>query len=101
MKYQITYRSRASKEYIESVLWYKERGFDTAENFVRVIDETINKIAENPLQSRNTYKCFYERKTMNFPFSIVYFIDEDEKRIVIISIFHFKRNPRKNFTDND
>ena len=101
MRYKITFRKRASNEYLDSLFWYKVRSFDAAEQFINAIDGTLEKIAFYPTRYRNTYKKFYEVGVKKFPFSIVYFIDEEEHRIVITSIFHYKRNPRKKFTDRD
>ena len=100
MKYQITFRERASSEYLDSLLWYKVIITDAAERFVKAIDEALETVSVNPVRFRNTYKNFYEATVKKFPFSIVYFIDEAEKRIVVVSIFHFKRSPRKKFRDN-
>ena len=97
MLYSITFRKRATKEYLESVSWYKSRSFTAAENFVSSIQQVLNKIETQPLQFRKSYKDFYEAKTKRYPFSIIYFIDESKKRIVITSIFHQKRNPEKKF----
>jgi plasmid stabilization system protein ParE len=101
MDYRVTFRKRASEEYLDALLWYKYRSIYAAENFVIVINETIKNISLNPKKYKNTYKEFYEAKTKKYPFSIVYFIDEEIKTIVIVSIFHFKRNPRKKFNEND
>ena len=101
MEYQITFRKRASEEYLDSLLWYKVRSIDAAENFILVINETLRNISLSPKKYKNTYNHFYEVRTKKFPFSIVYFIDEEIKAIVVLSIFHFKRNPRKKFNDND
>lgn len=100
MKYKITFRERASREYLDSLLWYKDRSNEAAENFVKAIDETLERISLNPTRFRNTYNGFYETAARKFPFSIVYFVDEGEKRIVVVSIFHFKRSPKKKFRDN-
>jgi plasmid stabilization system protein ParE len=99
--YKITYRQRASNEYLTSIIWYKERSITTAQKFIEAIDNAIKNIASQPTFYKNTYSIFYEAKTKTFPFSIVYFIDEEEKQIVIVSIFHQKRNPRKKFEDDD
>ncbi len=101
MKYQIVFRERASREYLDSLFWYKARSAEVAGNFVKAIDEALERICANPARCRNTYKNFHEAAVQKFPFSIVYFIDEVESNIVIISIFHFKRNPVKKFADND
>jgi len=99
MNYQITYRERATKEYIKSISWYKERSTYAAENFINSINKTLEGIASNPYIKRNTYKQFYEAQAKIFPFSIIYFIEEPISRIVIVSIFHHSRNPRKKFND--
>ena len=101
MKYQITYRTRASNEYLASIIWYKERSDYAAENFIKAINKTVELLSANPYINKNTYKQFYEIRTKIFPFSIVYFIVEPTKRIVIVSIFHHSRNPRKKFSDKD
>lgn len=82
MKYKITFRKRASNEYLDALLWYKVRSIDAAENFVKAIDETLGKIAGNPAMFRNPYSNFYEASTKKYPFSIVYFVDESEKRVL-------------------
>jgi plasmid stabilization system protein ParE len=101
MEYQVAFRKRASEEYLDALTWYKYRSIHAAENFVLVINETITKISLNPKKYKNTYKEFYEAKTKKYPFSIVYFIDEEVKTIIIVSIFHFKRNPRIKFKSTD
>jgi hypothetical protein len=35
MKYKITYRARASQEYLSSLIWYEDRGIYAAGNFVK------------------------------------------------------------------
>lgn len=65
MKYKITFRKRASKEYLDALLWYKVRSIDAASNFVKAIDETLEKIAGNPAMFRNSYKSFTKRPQKN------------------------------------
>jgi plasmid stabilization system protein ParE len=95
--YSVIFRQRAIKEYAESTAWYKEHSFQAADNFVKIVDSTVNAILANPYSFRNSYKKFYEAKTKKYPFSIIYFIDENKQYIVITSIFHNKRNPVKKY----
>ncbi|HEX3023656.1 MAG TPA: type II toxin-antitoxin system RelE/ParE family toxin [Chitinophagaceae bacterium] len=99
MAYQISFRKRAAAEYLESVVWYKERSQEAAKDFIKAINNKIDEIENKPDFFRKTYKQFHEAKTLKFPFSIVYFIDEKKKLIVITSIFHQKRNPKIKFKD--
>lgn len=95
--YKIAFRKRAYKEYIETISWYKERSLQASENFVTIVGNILISIAEFPYSYRNNYKHFYEIKTKRFPFTIIYFIDENKKLIVITTIFHQKRNPLRKY----
>lgn len=97
MGYKTIFRKRAAKEYLKSISWYAERSTQAAERFVLAVSETLTKIENNPDQFRKSYKKFRDAKPKAFPFSIVYFIDEKKELIVIISLFHQKRNPAKKF----
>jgi len=101
MRYHVAYRKRAAEEYLSSLFWYKRKSPFAAEQFVKRIDETLSRLTHDPKRFRNTYKNFYEVRVKKFPYSIVYFIDEEEQKVIITSIFHQKRNPRKKFRDND
>lgn len=101
MAYKISFRKRASREYLTSLIWYKQRSLQAAENFIEAVNEALERLIINPKQYRNTYKQFYEIGLKRYPFAIVYFIDEEENQIVVVSIFHYKRNPRNKFRNNE
>lgn len=77
--YKITLRERAAKEYLEAIIWYKERSLLASENFVKFINEAFSKIVAEPQHYRNAYKYFYELKLRRYPYSIVYFIDKKKR----------------------
>ena len=95
--YILSLRKRAAKEYLLAIAWYKERSLIAAENFVKEVNETFTNIEAQPSRYRNIYKHFYEIKVRKYPYSIVYFIDEEKGSIVITTVFHYKRNPKKKF----
>ncbi len=95
--YKITLRSRAAKEYLEAILWYKKRSLVASENFVKSVNLSLSKIEANPEYYRNIYKHFHEVKVQKYPYIIVYFLDKEMNRIVVTTIFHKKRNPKKKF----
>ncbi len=66
-------------------------------NFVLIIQQTLDEIQKQPEQFRKSYKHFHEIKARNYPFSIIYFIDESKQVIIITTLFHQKRNPDKKF----
>jgi len=77
--YKITLRKRAAKEYLEAIIWYKERSSQAAENFVQAVNNAFSNIELQPEYYRNSYKHFHEIKLKKYPYAIVYFIDKKEQ----------------------
>ncbi len=62
--YKITLRKRAAKEYLEAIIWYKERSLLAAENFIKSVNEAFSKIEAEPEHYRNSYKHFYKIRSV-------------------------------------
>ena len=97
MSYRHIFSPAALAEYKEAVAWYQERSEMAAANFVEAVSLKIKEICKDPLRYRNTYKVFRETSLKKFPFSIVYFPDQKKKTVIISSIFHHRRNPRRKY----
>lgn len=97
MIYHIIFRKRATKEYLKSIAWYKERSDTAAKGFVEEVNIIIDKLETEPDRFRYRYKKFREATIKRYPFHIVYFIDEKQNQVIITSIFHNKRNPTKKY----
>jgi len=97
MAYTISFRKRAAKEYLNALSWYNKRSLQAADNLVLIVNETLNKIQDQPDRFPITYKNFHEARTKSYPFSIVYFIDEKNQMIIVSAFFHKKRNPERKF----
>jgi plasmid stabilization system protein ParE len=97
MKYNYVLLFEAQLEYEASLSWYMERSLQASENFVDEINSAIQLICQDPKRWRNKYKNFFEFKLKIFPFTIIYWIEHNENLIIISSIFHNKRNPRRKY----
>lgn len=97
MRYKHIYTPLSLTDYEEAVRWYEVRSKKAAENFVAEVRDKINSICKNPLSFRNAYKHFRETSLKKYPFYIIYFVDEEKQTIIISSIYHHKRNPRKKY----
>lgn len=88
----VKFRPEADIELHEAIEWYahKKLGLDT--EFMRCVDETISRIRRNPrmfpIALRNARKAMVRR----FPYTIFYEIGE--KEIMVLAVFHSKRNPK-------
>lgn len=97
MNYEYIYDQIALREYIDAIRWYKSKSDKAAVNFVKEVTDRIKIICDNPLRFRNLYKNFRETSLKKYPYSIVYFLDERKKKVVITSMFHNKRDPQKKY----
>lgn len=96
-RYEYIVEPKAQNEYDESILWYLERSLLATENFISTVDDAFLQICEFPYRWKNLYKNFYEYGLKKYPFHIIYTIDDEMKTIVIFSIYHQKRNPKKKY----
>ncbi len=97
MSFPYYFYSVALKEYKTAVTWYLDKSKQAAENFVKEVTATIQLICRDPNRFRKTYKSFQETSLKKFPFSVVYYFDKPGERIIIFSLYHHKRNPKRKF----
>ena len=82
-------------EITEAAVWYGVRSEIAGENFRLEVFRTIELICKHPHRARNEYKNFREIILRKFPYTLVYFVENET--IIITSVFHQKRNPKKKY----
>src|SRR4051812_38519412 len=97
MSYKYIYDPIALSEYHETITWYGERSLSAVDNFIAEVNEKIKKICAAPSLYKSVYKNSREVSLKKFPYSIVYYINAATKTIIIISIYHHKRNPKRKY----
>lgn len=98
MSYSYIYEPRAIIEFENAFEWYWEQSHSAAENFESRVKEKIHDICSNPFLYRKIRKHFREVHLKKYPFSIVYSVNEETLTIIIMSIFHHRRNPKRKYT---
>ena len=91
MNYQLIIRPEAEAELGEAFVWYEQQVVGLGSQFLLVVEAAINSIRQNPLQYPVVYKDIHRVLTRRFPYQIFFIIND--KKIVIIAIFHGMRNP--------
>ena len=90
-KRQLVLRVEARRELEESVAWYEAQLPDLGRQFRAEVYRCLDAIGERP----ELYPAFQGavRKTVlrRFPYLIFYLVER--RRIVVLAIFHAKRNP--------
>ena len=94
MNYTVDLLFKARQEIFESWVWYEEQEDGLGDRFEDAVFEKIALIAANPLHYP-LKKGTYEANTDKFPFLIVYRINKRRKLIMIVSVFHTSRHPKK------
>lgn len=94
MSHAVLLLRSARNEYLEAVTYYADRSRSAAEGFIFNFSLTIEEISESPLRWPNYHSNFRECLVKDYPFTIVYRIDESKNTVVIISVFHHSRHPK-------
>lgn len=97
MSYTFEIREEALSELTQSIIWYELQSDGLGLRFREAFNSKLEQICKNPFHYPKTYKDFHEVSTEKFPFLIVYYIDEGKNKIIVISIFHTSRNPKKKY----
>lgn len=87
----------AQIDFEESLHWYAIRSGPATVNFIKAVDAAMNLICANPQRWRNKYKNYHELGLKQYPFSIIYIIDKEKELVVVTSVYHHKRNPKKRY----
>lgn len=89
----VVFHPGAEDELKEAILWYgnQQKGLDI--EFVRCIDDAIQKIKRNPGLYPIEFENYRKKVVRRFPFKIIYEIMDDH--IYILAVFHSRRNPNQ------
>jgi len=92
MAYKVEILEIAELELDSAIAWYKEKNVAIATKFLNVYSSTRQSLSENPLlYSEIKSGIRRARFRNNFPYSVFYYLKKDT--VIIVSIFHDKRNP--------
>jgi plasmid stabilization system protein ParE len=89
--------SRARQELLESWEWYEDKQLGLGDKFSKEILDTIRDIALHPEYYPQRKRPYREAVTHTFPYVIIYRILKKEKLVVISSVFHTSRNPKRKY----
>ena len=97
MSYSYELRQEAAAEFTNAYVWYEEQQYELGDKFIAAFYRKLDKICQNPYHYKSTYKKYHEALTDKFPFLIVYQVIEEERKVIVMAIFHTSRNPKKKF----
>lgn len=73
--------------------WYDTIRVELGHRFALAVEETVEIIAEHPLQFPIVHRGRRRAGVRRFPYGIIF--EVQEHRILVIACFHAKRNPQR------
>lgn len=92
MVFKLIIKSKANTDLKIALDWYKLQNDELPKKLFIRMNETLNKIQENPFHFQKKYKEVRIAFTVKFPYG-VYFSVENQT-IIIHAILHNKQNPK-------
>ncbi len=93
MSREIIIRPEAEAELTEAFQWYEARAAGLGSEFIRTVDRLFNSIIRNPQAFEVVYKSARRALTRKFPYQVLFTVDAAS--VVILAVFHAKRNPQR------
>ena len=97
MSYTIVFLSRAQHELLEAWEWYEDKQAGLGDQFKNKVTERLHSLLQHPERYPIRKKEFREVRIEVFPYLIIYRIDKNT--VVIASILHTSRNPKKKYKE--
>lgn len=91
MSYAIVLRPRAERAIEKAAGWYRKDSAGIASTFLRAVDHTIERVAENPYQFPVRSGQLRHAMVTGFPYSLLYLVAESS--VVVTNCVHFRRHP--------
>jgi len=92
MSLELIIRPEAEADIAGAFDWYESRVRGLGFEFLLVLDAVSNSILRNHLVYPIVHRNVHRALTRRFPYAVFFIVEES--RIVVLSVFHVKRNPR-------
>ncbi|MDP2903964.1 MAG: type II toxin-antitoxin system RelE/ParE family toxin [Methylovulum sp.] len=91
MSLSISFHRAARTEFIEASAWYDDKQRGLALEFMAEIERCVSLASEYPYQHVIVHKDIRRIVANRFPYSVYFRVEE--RRIVVLAVFHGKRDP--------
>lgn len=97
MSYKVLFSLRANQELLKDWEWYEDRQPGLGDRFKEAVYKQVHQIEAHPERYPERRKNYREIKIAVFPYLLIYRMKKRSKEILIVSIFHTSRSPRKKY----
>lgn len=93
MSRSLIVRPEAEEEMTDAFDWYEDRIPGLGSEFLLCVDAVFSAIQRTPELYPRVHKTARRALLRRFPHEIIFV--EDNERVVVLSVFHAKRNPKR------
>ena len=93
MSLRLIIRPEAEAELADAFDWYEDRVPGLGYDFLLSVDAVIHAILRHPQQYPRVHRIVRRALVRRFPHEVLFV--EDAERVVVLSVFHAKRNPKR------
>ena len=94
MAYKVVIEPRALSDAQQAIDYYDEQQIGLGKKFNEALDKHISAIQKNPFYQIH-YKDYRVLPIKKYPYSIIFYLDEQIKAAYIIAVFNTYQNPVK------
>jgi len=91
MTIRVRFRREAEADVLDAFAWYRERGLELGEEFLRALDSCVTTIQRLPESHPIVYRDIRRALLNRFPYGVFYVCEGDV--ITVLACFHAKRDP--------
>lgn len=91
MSLAVAFHRAAREEFVEAATWYESKRTGLGLEFIIEIDRCVAQAAEHPFQHPPAHNDTRRVVARRFPYCVYY--RTEEHRIVVLAVFHGRRNP--------
>ena len=88
----VVFRPEAERELADAYAWYEEQRPGLGEEFLACVEAALAQARRNPRLYQPVHRNVRRVLTRRFPYGIFYLVEE--QRLVIVAVFHGRRDPR-------
>ena len=97
MNYQLNYHPGALKELKEAIIWYETQEEGRGHKFLQYLEEKLLYLARYAESYPVIKGYFREFFIGRYPYLIIYRLRKQQKLLIILSVFHTRRNPAQKY----
>ncbi len=93
MAYKVFVLKRTREHLWEGMDWYNDQSAGLGNKLMNEFFDNLKKLYNNPQRYKYIFKPFRRLLLRKFPYKMNFRIDEKRERVVVVALWHEKRNP--------